>query len=357
MKTLIHRCAHLAGWLVLALVALGLVVAPVFAADWVVAPVSVHALPPPPPPGFQTIPGTAVDVHVHPGEEKLGLILSRHAAASLPRLAEALAVPIGDRVAVFVAQDDDEFHAMQPGRTPEWADATAWPERGSVYLRRPRARQPEARPLGTVLDHELVHVLVGRAFEPKQPPRWLQEGLAQVYANELGPHTAEALTRGAAESRWYTLEELHLAFPRDASDAAVAYAESGDFVGWMRDEYGDAGIQTLIRGLVAGRTIDGAVYGVTGQPLAKVERAWRSHLDLEGTTRWLTLGTWFFGVLLVALFVGVGFQRRRRQRHRIERMIAREEREAEILAAIERERASWHLTAPRPRDDGQGTWH
>jgi hypothetical protein len=73
------------------------------------------------------------------------------------------------------------------GPSPEWADATAWPELGAIFLRSPDIRVGGDEPLEQVLDHELVHVLLGRAFGDEQPPIWLQEGVAQVLAKQLGP--------------------------------------------------------------------------------------------------------------------------------------------------------------------------
>jgi hypothetical protein len=310
------------------------------AAEWRTAPAVSVAPPPVVPEGFGTFPGTAVDVHVPAGEEVLGLRLARHASEAVPRLAAALAVPVPEKMHVFVGRDDAEFHALQPGRAPEWSDATAWPERRAIFLRAPRARGAEARPLGTVFDHEIIHVLLGQAFLPHEPPRWLQEGVAQVYAAELGPHTAEALVEGAASGRWSTLEELHLAFPRDAAGAQVAYAQAGDFVGWWRDTYGEEGVRALIRGLAAGRSIDGAVYGVAGSPLAEVERSWKARLDLDGASRWLVWGRWALVVLFLGAFAAVAYRRRARQRRQLARLVAREEREAAFLDALRAEAAA-----------------
>jgi hypothetical protein len=288
------------------------------------------APPPPVPDGFATVDGLNLVVHGHP--EQMGVLtqIARKGSDDLPRLAELLGVPIGERVHVFVAETDEEFRALQPGRPPEWADATAWPDRGAVFLRSARARGANDRPIGTVLDHELIHVLLGRAFAPHEPPRWLQEGMATAMAQELGPEHAQVLQEALASGRLGTIEELQIAFPQDREGARIAYAQSADFVAWLHDRGGDEGIRRLVRSLAAGSNMDAAVYAAVGLTLADADKEWRSHLA-KGLP--FGLGTTSFTESLWALTaagaaVGLIF-RRRRQNARLARM-------AELEAARDR---------------------
>lgn len=304
---------------------LALALAPAHAAEFTAPPEVdvVFAAPPEIPPGFETVAGVNIDVHGHPEQYPLLLAIARHGSESLPRLAETLGVPLGTRVHVFVAATDDEFRAMQPGRPPEWADATAWPESATVFLRAPRARGPGARPLEQVLDHELTHVLIGRAFAPHQAPRWLHEGVAQVMAGEHDPSTVERLAKGAFTGL-FTLPELHQGFPRDPQGALLAYAQSADFVSWYQAEYGDEALREIIRVLASGRTIEAAVYQSSGDSLTAVDEAYRE--QRAQAPLWLTGGTavdmlwWATGVLAIVAVVVV----RVRTRRRFARMAAEE---------------------------------
>lgn len=310
------------------------------AADMVAAPVGDFSDPPLPgvPAGWITEGGLNVDVYGHPQEDRLLVELARHANESIPRLAKELGVPIGGRTVVYVAQDDDEFHALQPGRTPEWADGTAWPHIGAVFLRSPRVRADGAESLLRVLDHELTHVLLGRAFAPNDPPRWLQEGLARDFAGEQGPQDAAIISRAVITGGLFSLENLHTAFPRNANGAAVAYAQSADFVAFIRGEKGDDALRKLIRELAGGATIDAAIYRSTGETLGALDDRWRARFSggtawISGAGSFLTFG---FGVAVIG-----GLLRRRAQtRVRMRRMKEAEAaRDAAMLAAIrERQR-------------------
>lgn len=274
---------------------------------------------PPVPDGFSTVHGPYVMVHGHPGVDALLLELSRHANTSIVELGERLGVPVGGTVHVFVASTTQEFRALQGGRVPEWADGTAWPEQGAIYLRQPRARGPGARPLTTVLDHELVHVLLGRAFAPERPPRWLQEGMAQVYAGEHDPTVIPRLARGMATGGLLSLQQITHAFPKDAHGADLAYAQSADFVSWLDYTYGEQATRHIVQDLAAGATVDSAVRRATGLYLEDADQAWRANFN-QGVPFWIValgdMQVWWGGAAVGAVVALLLAYRRRQQRMR-----------------------------------------
>jgi hypothetical protein len=302
---------------------------------------------PPVPDGWDTVPGTHVVVHGPPSEGKLLVYLANRASEQVPGLARELGVGIGGKIHVYVADSDATFHDIQPGRTPEWADGTAWPEAGAIFLRTPRARLDAAKPLERVLTHELVHVLIGRAFVPHTPPRWLQEGLAQVYAGEDGVATSEALAAGLAHrGSPYGLDQLDRAFPASAQGAALAYAQSADLVRFLRDHHGDDAMRSLIRAMAEGRGIDSALYIATQRTFDEVNVDWTTSLQRRFPQwGWTTVGPELASVALGGLAVAALVTARVRTRRRMQAM---KEAEAVSAAAI----GAW-LTTPDPSD---GRW-
>lgn len=289
----------------------------------------------PPPDGWETIKGPFLRVHGPPELTSTLMRLARHGATSLPELATNLQVPIGNTVHVYVSPTNEQFLQLQPGRAPTWADATAYPTLGAIYLRGPRARGGVAKPLEQVLDHELVHVLLGRAFAPKRPPQWLQEGVAQVMAGEHTPETADALARGMLGGGLLTLGEMSHGFPSDVRRAELAYAQSADFISWLQQTYGSEALPALVRELAAGAAIEGAVRKATGDFLEDVDTAWRARLSsgiplsltpLTGGEVWWALG----GLMLL---VG-GVARRRQFRRRLVEMEEEERLVDELLARL-----------------------
>lgn len=322
--------------------ALALMLAPyeAGAADMVAAPIGETLDPPLPvvPDGWITERGLNVDVFGHAQEDRLLVELARHANDSVPKFAKLLGVPIGGRIVIYVAQDDAEFHALQPGRTPEWADGTAWPGIGAVFLRSPRVRADGAESMLRVLDHELTHVLLGRAFAPHDPPRWLQEGLARDLAGEQGPQDAAIISRGVVTGGLFSLENLHTAFPRGPNGAQLAYAQSADFVAFIRGEKGDEAVRKLIRELAGGASIDAAIYRSTGETLGALDDRWRARFS--GGSAWLA-GAGSLATFAFCLAVIGGLLRRRAQtRERMRRMREAEAaRDAAMFAAIQERQA------------------
>lgn len=294
------------------------------AQTWNAAPPQEEIVLPVVPADWTTVPGTWVRVTGPVDDTALLLRVARAASDSLPRLAERLDVPIGGTIHVYVAPTDEVFRELQPGPPPLWADATAWPRHGTVFLRAPGARNGDAAPLEQVLDHELVHVLLGRSFAPATPPRWLQEGTAQLLAGEIGPETTRRLSSGALTSSLVYLEALEHHFPADPVRAELAYAESADFVAWLEATYGEGTLPELVRATRQGDSMRQAVYGVTGSFLEDVEEQWRARLGgtafkLAGVAQ----GEWAWGIGAVAL-IGAAIARRRRFHRRLAEMEAEE---------------------------------
>lgn len=274
--------------------------------------VSADWTPPLLPQGWEVRGGPAIHVYGHVDDDRLLERLRRHADEAVPRLAKELGVPIGDDVHILLARSAEEFAALQPGSPPFWADGTAYPLPGAVFLRHPSLRGGHARPLEQVLDHELVHVLLGRAFYPVEVPRWLQEGVAQVYAGEAGPELPARIQRGALGGDLFSLAALERGFPADARRADLAYAQSADFVQWLRVNWGADAVRQLVLHARQGRSLAHAVRAVTGRSLAEIDAAWRERL--AATTPVFAapenLDAVLFGLGGVVL-LGVGFARRR----------------------------------------------
>ena len=286
--------------------------------------------------GWWTEEGLYARVHAAPEDRAVARRLAQHAAESVPALAERLGVVAGAAVDVYVAPTQIDFERLQPGAPPDWADGTAWPLQGLVFLRSPSIRPGTAEPLEQVLDHELVHVLVGRAFAPRRPPRWLQEGLAQWYSGETGGAPGVIAESG----RLLPLSELISGFPSDPVRAREAYAASADFIGFVADGWGEEAVRGVIARMAEGDDVRDALAGATGVPFARLEARWRTDWDDPlWWSRAVAMGeTVLWSGLAAAVAVGAVMKRVRVRRglERLERL----ERLEDVAAAARREAAA-----------------
>ena len=326
-------------WAVLVVILFGLLAfsSPVVAQEWSAGPALEEEAGwdvPLPPEGWQTVNGAFLRIHGDPRDYKAMLRLARHGSKALPELATRLDVPIGDTIHVYLAHTDQQFREMQPGNAPTWADATAYPALGVVYLRSSNARKNgQSKAIEQVFDHELVHIILGRAFMPNHPPQWLQEGVAQVMAGEFTPETTDKIAQGMIGGGLISLEDLTRGFPSDPRKAQLAYAQSADFVAWYEMQYGPKALSDLIKEMAGGATTRAAVRRTTGVFLEDIDKEWRGRFSSGIPVSFASLAKsmdiwWAFGG--IALVIG-GILRRRQFHRRLDEMEADERLVDEML--------------------------
>jgi len=285
-----------------------------------------------------------------PADQPTVAHLAAHATEALPQLAEALGVPVPGGLRVTVAPSEVAFRDLQPGKPPGWADGTAWPSSGEIFLKSPRIRYGTATPLDTVLDHELVHVLLGDAFGDRPVPSWLQEGTAKVLAREYTPQMTDALAGAVLGRSLLSLQELTGGFPAEPGRAQLAYAQSADLIAFLRNRYGPEALPKLVGRMARGEDVETAMRAVTGLPPLALEAAWRARLLASPIwLRALVRPELWMGLGGLAFLIGGSF-RLRRNRARLARWEEQEDMEAAVMAALAARRtlSPTMALAPRP---------
>ena len=294
----------------------------------------VFAETPAPPAGWRTVEGLYTRIHAHPDDLPTARHLADHADLSVPLLTRGLGVPSGATIEVFLAPDTETFRAMQPGTPPQWADGTAWPLRGLVYLRSNSVRIGTDEPLTQVLDHELVHIILGRAFSPRPVPRWLQEGAAQILAEQYSSELTDRLASGLLGGSLLKLDEITRGFPSDAGRARLAYAQSADLVAYLQNTYGEETLAEVTRGLASGKSVNQSLRDSTGVTAFELDRAWRSRIT--ASPMWLKPLVADSTLLAVTgvIFVAGGVLVRRRRREILDRWAEDEKLQDAIYSSL-----------------------
>ena len=296
------------------------------------------------PPDWVTSFGRHTQIHSAPEHARTARRLVAHADEAVPRLGAVLGLPAGRRVVVVLAPDETAFDAMQPSRPPQWADGTAWPMQNLVFLHAPEARRGDATPLEKVFEHELVHIMLGQAFAPRRVPHWLQEGTAQVLAEEVRPDMHQRMA--SIGDQLISLRDLTGAWPADPVRAQRAYAQSAHFVAYLRNTYGTDAFRAMVGRMARGQRVEDALLAATGDSLTQIDQDWRARVasspiwlqQVFTDTTLLGLG----GVGLVVGFFGV----RRRKRERLERWAREEALQDAIYSALAGD--GWEGREPLP---------
>jgi len=227
-------------------------------------------------------------------------------------------------IQVQLAPDEDRFATLTGGRAPDWGAGVAFPESGIIVLPAFGSDRGAAHTLDRVLRHELAHVALQRFIGGSRVPRWFSEGYATWAAGQLDPDAGWFLRLAFITGRAPPLDSLILGWPVGAIDARVAYLLSASAVRWLHEQGGDRVFSIFLDEWRATSDFEGALRQVYGLSMATLERDWsRSVRRRYGWLLFLaqTAVIWtIIGAMLLVLVI----IRRRRDRARLERLIANE---------------------------------
>lgn len=272
------------------------------------------------PEGWRVLVEGPFRIHHDPSDGRAARVLADRAESDLATLVAYVGEDPGAPLDVWLAPTARRFKDLQGGRAPDWAVGTAWPSSRRVFLR--TRDLPAGNTLARVFVHELTHVVLGRAVGERPIPRWLNEGLAQHAAGEIGPGTHAALVNAVIGRRIVPLSSLERRFPYNPTAVRLAYAESADFVAFLVARFGTEAVADLVQGLAAGVPADRALLAATGSTAGHLEEAWRDRLRLtHGWVAVLAGGgfVWGFATALFLVAAAVRTARRRRDLARLDR--------------------------------------
>ena len=229
-----------------------------------------------------------------------------------PPLGACAAVP--ERIDVWLAVDAERFAAAFHGPTPmaEWAVGVAFVRERRIVL---RAHGSGLFTLSETFDHEISHILLHDLTRGRPVPLWFVEGLAIWQSGESVVQRLEAAHRAAATGRLISLADLDARFPERGVGVALAYAESGLFVRWLRQRSGALAFKQLFAALGRGIGFEGAFGEAFGASPDELAELWVT--EMEATASSIALlrdGSFAWGAMvLLLLWVGVVRMRRRRE--------------------------------------------
>ncbi|MCB2192203.1 MAG: hypothetical protein KQI62_11595 [Deltaproteobacteria bacterium] len=209
---------------------------------------------------------------------------------------------------------------------PRWAAGLALPGRGLIVLRSPR-QLGDPEQFRHLLVHELLHLYLAAGLKGRRAPLWLEEGLAMRVSGEGGLGRTASMAGGVLGTGLIPLADLQERFPAQAGQAALAYAQSYYLVTWLQNEFGPQALPGIIKRLSQGKPLTAALRQTTGMSLAALEERFSD--DMHSRFSWiavLSTGGAFWALVAVVAMVGLA-ARRRSQKKRLARGLAREDRE------------------------------
>jgi hypothetical protein len=253
-------------------------------------------------------------IHYHQTDAKL----SRSIAAASEKLREKIVADVGyapmEKTHITLAPTLEDFQKAQPGlkQIPLWAAAVAYPEHNLIIIRSPRAVKGGRIDYSSVFVHEYTHIVLGRALQHRDVPRFLSEGIAMYESSEWHLSRMAVLTKAALTDRIIPLQQLTHKFPDDMADAELAYAQSFMFISFLINRFGRESFQQFIRDYSHSGDLKHSLQKMTGMHLLTLEKEWIDYVKLR--VSWIPLITsattlWFLATLV---FIYGYFRKRRR---------------------------------------------
>jgi len=225
-----------------------------------------------------------VTVHWYAGDDAFGAAALDAAGAGLLAMSEFISISLTDPVNIYIYSNVPDLQATLTLGGEEWVGGHASPELGVVLVA--IAPSPsQSIEMETEIPHELAHVMLYRSLGGKYntQPAWLVEGIASVVELYPNPDYARALEIASNNDSLLALEDLCIAFPTDAGNAFLAYAQSQSFVSYIRDTYGTTGLGRLTSSYGDGFPCELGSTNALGTPLSQLESRWREDVLGQNT--------------------------------------------------------------------------
>ncbi len=223
------------------------------------------------------------------------------------RIQDTLKAKPPQSIKIVVAPDLKSFGQVQKRHVPSWVSGVAYPDKNMIVLRPLAGHEVRHSSIKAVIAHEYCHIFLHEKLGDTRPPKWLDEGLAVFLAGESFFSRAERLIPIAITGRYIPFRQIEDRFPSSQRQAAIAYAQSGDFINFLFDKYGQDAFMQYLDLMAAGEDPDEALYKAYGLTLFDIETAW-----LKKTRRtyiFMSLGSgggllWFLMSLLAIAAYG-----------------------------------------------------
>lgn len=186
-------------------------------------------------------------------------------------------------VDIWVYPTAEDFRGAQQQNSREAVAGASYP---GFFLIVAVIPEGDAREAGRVIPHEISHQVLYQAtrnpFSP--PPVWFDEGLATHYQIGGTDGFPAMVSAALQENRLFELGSLDTTFPYLPAQATLAYAASWSAVEFIKQRYGDDGIERLIAAFATGAPFDEAIQHALGVRLDQLDGHWRDWIAQPETS-------------------------------------------------------------------------
>ena len=239
-------------------------------------------------------------------------------------LEQLLGSKIEDTITVLIAENRHDFDTATFGGVPDWGVGVAVSSKRLIAVMSPVGENFD-QPFPEILRHELAHIALHYRTNGNRIPRFMNEGIAMLFAHQWGFNDELTLARAKLTGSYLTLAEIDQVNVLKTGQAHIAYAQSYQAVKYIIDTFGTQTLAQILDGFKAGYDRDYVFQEVLGTDFAGFDKMFAVHLSNH--YHWLMLFTdpnvlW---IGLALLFI-VGFLLVRKRRKNVYKKWEEEEK-------------------------------
>ncbi len=299
--------------------------------------------------GWSELDAPGFKVLYQPGMESYARDILKQAPGAKSLLEEQLHRSFDQPVSIVISASA-EFGKIQPGSPPEWASATAYPEKNLIFLK-PLARA-DVEDVGQTFLHELAHLLIYQRLNGRPVPHWFDEGMAVLASGEFSFDRFRILAQIGISGQYLRFSELDQGFPFNTNLAQLAYLESEDMVSFIMDTLGPEKYGQLLDRIAAGDDFYAALAKLSGMPFNEMEKNWLHRLRYRYGLALALGGSGSLWFLVSVLFLAAYIVKRRKTRE-----IKREFETEEQMYRMGRGDDEHEYEEDDEESGGRNTWH
>lgn len=220
-----------------------------------------------------------IEIYWQVGDGTFAQSIFNTARTSIEDISEIINAQLPQPLKIVVYSNPTDLQSALNFSDQTWIAGHANPALGMVFISLPEGPNQQLE-LERQLPHEIMHLaeyqLAGPSYADQ--PVWLKEGLASIV--ELYPNSdyERVLQKAAANHTIVPLKDYCLSFPKDASGAFQAYAQSSSFVKFLREQFGSASLQLLILNYRGGMNCQEGFYNTYGINLQQAQNQWQKSI-------------------------------------------------------------------------------
>jgi hypothetical protein len=189
-----------------------------------------------------------------------------------------LDVALPNTLNIYVYLNSRDLQSALQMQNQPWVAGHAAPDLDQIMISIPAGPEQKLE-LERQVPHELMHILqyqlVGEEFTKQ--PIWLLEGMASIAELYPNPEYQYVLTE-AARQELLSFRDLCSSFPREASTAYLAYAQSESFTRYLYQKVGSSGLLALMNKYQDGLGCEEGMAAALDSGLGQMEYSWKQEV-------------------------------------------------------------------------------